>query len=483
MIDARQRSDSVSPGRAALARLRGMTRHGLGFAVGMALGCGSLLFLATAAGARSPSCEQVERYTLNNGLEVVLRPDHELPNVALVSSVHAGARNDPAGYEGLAHYVEHLTFRESLSLVSVLDLYKQAGATQLNGVTQLDTTNYFAQLPREQVERGLWIEARRLAIGLDALTAGPAEEEHRVVQREHELRFGSGPLLEVQNALYEALFPAGHPYHELRRQTESSVGALTLPDARWFFARYYRPDRVRLSLVGDFEPATVKVLIEKYFGALAPRAVPPSPGAAAGTQAEQAAAECRRAQVAGPVPHGSVRIVSRGRAEAVNFLWPVPLSDDAQRWWGVLDLFRQRVADAARDAKLASGAQLNRVPGELGDFWLLSVDLLPAQPLEKVGPLVSSVFAELKRSPPAVGEQTAERQALDLQESRERSSLSRALDLAVRECQVSRCLGPTDQLSPETLAGIDAFDPGKALRLELRHSVSASIDGDVERVP
>src|SRR3954463_16212853 len=94
--------------------------------------CGSGVRPAMPAAARSPSCEQVERYTLKNGLEVVLRPDHELPNVALVSSVHAGFRNDPQGYEGLAHYVEHLTFREAQSLADGIELYKQAGATGVN---------------------------------------------------------------------------------------------------------------------------------------------------------------------------------------------------------------------------------------------------------------------------------------------------------------------------------------------------------------
>jgi zinc protease len=446
--------------------------------------CGSVVCLAMPAAARSPSCEQVERYTLKNGLEVVLRPDHELPNVALVSSVHAGSRHDPPGYEGLAHYVEHLTFREALALGSVNELYDQAGATGVNATTGLDTTDYFAQLPRAQLERGLWLEARRIAIGLDAVLPGPAEEEHQVILREHALRYGkSGLRLEMLGATFQALFPEAHPYHAWRRPTESSVGALGLTDARWFFARYYRPDRIRLTLLGDFDSAAVRPLVDKYFAALSARELPAAAAAPALAQAAQDEAECRRSELTGASLHGSVRISTRARNEWVTFLWLPPAGLEPQRWSGILATFARRVGDAARDAQLASGASIDLIPGELGDYWALSVDLLPSQPFEQVAPLVASVFAELKRSPPDAGEQNAQRQALDLHESRERSLLSRALDLSQRECRPSRCLTPADQMSAETIAGIDHFDPASALRVELRHSFSASLDGDVERLP
>jgi zinc protease len=438
---------------------------------------------AAPANARSPRCEQVERYTLKNGLEVVLRPDHELPNVALVSSVHAGFRNDPSGHEGLAHYVEHLTFLEALSLGGVNDLYQQAGATNVNAVTKLDTTDYFAQLPRAQIERGLWIEARRIAIGVDTLHAGPAEEEHQVILREHELRFGAGLGLEASSAIFQALYPEGHPLHALGRQTESSVGALTLDDARWFFARYYRPDRIRLTLLGDFDPAAVRPLVDKYFGALAGRELPEAPGTPAPSLAEADVTDCRRAQVSRAPLHGRVVISTRGAKESVAFLWQQDADGHPERWWGILDTFARRVGDAARDAKLAIGAHMNLQRTELGDHWMMSVDLLPGQPFDRVPPLMASVFAQLKRSPPDAGEQSAERQFLAVRESQQRTLLSRALDLSQRECVPSRCLAVAEQLSPETITGIDRFDPARALRVELRHSDFGSVDGDVERVP
>src|SRR5262245_63835715 len=96
-------------------------------------------------------------------------PDAALPQVAIVSSMRAGFRDDPPGYEGLAHFVEHLTFRGAPGFASVFELYAEAGATGVNATTSSDTTDYYALLPAAQLERGLWLEARRLALGLDLI--------------------------------------------------------------------------------------------------------------------------------------------------------------------------------------------------------------------------------------------------------------------------------------------------------------------------
>ncbi|HTV17583.1 MAG TPA: insulinase family protein, partial [Polyangiaceae bacterium] len=98
-----------------------------GGAAALLLGLG-----ARGAAASSPSCDDVERFTLKNGIQVVLARDAGLPSVALVSSIHAGSRDDPPGYEGLAHYVEHLTLRAAPPFASALALYEQAGAVDAN---------------------------------------------------------------------------------------------------------------------------------------------------------------------------------------------------------------------------------------------------------------------------------------------------------------------------------------------------------------
>jgi hypothetical protein len=224
-------------------------------------------------------------------------------------------------------------------------------------------------------------------------------------------------------------------------------------------------------------------LIDKYFAGLAARQLPPAPGAAAPSEAAADAAECKRAEQPGAPLHGSVQITTRAKYEGISFVWLQPSGEDPERWSGVLDAFARRVGDAARDAKLASGAAVRLVRNELGNYWVLSVALLPLQPFERVQPLVAQVFAELKKSPPDAGEQIAARQALELAESENRSLLSRALLLSERECVPSRCLAPAERYAPDSIAGLDRFDPAKALRVEQRTSPSASPDGDVERVP
>jgi len=178
-----------------------------------------------------------------------------------------------------------------------------------------------------------------------------------------------------------------------------------------------------------------------------------------------------------------VVVSHRARQQAVLFYWHPPAGQEAQRWGSVLDAFTHRIGDAARGAKLASRAHLELMPSEFGDYWMLSVDLLPAQPFDRIPPLVSQVFAEMKQSPLDASELSARRQALELLDAERGPLLTRAIELSRRECRPSRCLTAAELLSPETLAGIEHFDPAKALRVEVRHSVSASIDGDVERVP
>jgi len=201
---------------------------------------GASLWLATpdpdaVSSAHAATREAPQRRLLANGIEVVLLPDASLPQVAVVSSVRAGFRDDPPGYQGLAHFVEHLTFRGVPPFASVSELYAEAGATSVNATTSSDTTDYYALLPAAQLERGLWLEARRLAIGLDSIDEGTARDERAVLLREHELRYGYAPGFRLLSATYAALFAAPHPYHALF-PSERSLERLSLDAARRFHA-------------------------------------------------------------------------------------------------------------------------------------------------------------------------------------------------------------------------------------------------------
>lgn len=426
------------------------------------------------------SCDsRVQRHRLKNGVEVVLRPVSGVPAVSVRASVHAGSRQDPPGYEGLAHYVEHLTFRPVPGSVKgnrfapVFELYEEAGATGLNASTALDTTDYYATVPSAQLERAIWIEARRLALGLDLLTEEPAQQEREVLQREHMMRFGKGVGLEAQQAVYAALFPSGHPYHRSFASRDSQSG-LTLSDARWFFARYYRPERIRLVLAGDFEPAAALALAERWFGSLSAKGdVPAAPG--------EVSDACTWAkQPLSPAAH-RLRVSTTHKNESLNVYWPIAASEEPEQWRGLLRFVAQRLRQAGQQTGLAAEASVDIVRGELGHFYELSLPLAPAQPIEKAEPLLVSVLDDVRHLAPP--EQEAAARSIDLwARTGIRSLEEQSRQLAQRQCAPLACGRPQPQLVSSALAQLQRFDLSRALIVERVYAPNAPIEGDVEVV-
>jgi hypothetical protein len=435
----------------------------------------ALAFLAAPrpAAAWGPSCESAERFTLQNGVEVVLVREGQLPTVAIVSSVHAGARDDPPGYEGLAHYVEHLTFAGTPQLASAMDLYEEIGATDLNASTAPDTTDYYALVPASQLERALWIEARRLGIGLNAVADEKGLSEQQVLLREHESRYGYEPAFALMKATFGELYPSGHPYHSQFASPES-IKRLTLGGARWFFAQHYRTDATRLVLVGGFEPGAAKALIEKHFGALTAPAFPREKAADGGA--------CRWASVARDVRHRRIVQHTRQKNERIELLWPVAPDENTQELRVRFSSLRGQLDEAMEQTGLAHRVREDLVELELGSYWYLSVDVAPGQPFEKVESLVAKVVQDHARW---TGEDDVvpKRQRLELSEELARNGLLwRARALARRECAASACVDLSKHLTTADPVQQQRFALPGALRVERRYSVGASEDGDLEVV-
>jgi hypothetical protein len=436
----------------------------------------ALLAVEQTAAAWSASCESPQRYTLSNGLEVVLVPEKQVPTVALVSSIHAGSRDDPKGHEGLAHYVEHLTFLGAAPYTPAMDLYEEIGATGLNATTSLDTTNYFALVPSSQLERALWIEARRLSMGLSTPTKEQALSEQRVLQREHTARFGYAPAFDLMKATYAELYPAEHPYHAAFA-SETSIAGLTLNDARWFFAQHYRTDNTRLVLVGDFAPDAARALIEKYFGALARSSA--SAGAAAPAASEGGA--CRWTKVAREVAHKRIVQHTLSKRERYEVIWPVAPGDNVEQLGWAFSSIGGQLTEVMQQTGLSHRVSWDLVDLELGSFWDIGVEVAPGQDFDKIEPLVVKV---LQASATPDDDAVPKRQAWELsnQLAQERL-LGRALDLARRACTELACTEAAKLAAgadPRTAAA--RFALGNALVVERRYSVGASQDGDLEVV-
>lgn len=213
-----------------------------------------------------------EKLTLSNGLSVILHRDPALPLVAVNIWYHVGPRNEAKGRSGFAHLFEHLMFTGSRHVGREFDvLLESIGATNVNGTTSYDRTNYFETVPRAQLDLVLWIESDRMGYLLDVLDQELLDVQRDVVKNERRQSYDNAPYGPSYLALLEALFPAGHPYNGAVIGSMADLSAATLEDVRDFFRDYYAPSNATLAIAGDFDPAAAKASIQKYFGTLPDR--------------------------------------------------------------------------------------------------------------------------------------------------------------------------------------------------------------------
>ncbi len=220
-----------------------------------------------------------EKYRLGNGLEVILLEDHRLPLVAVNIWYHVGPANERPGLTGFAHLFEHMMFEGSrhVGVKEHIRYLETAGATEINGTTDFDRTNYFETVPSDQLELALWLESDRMGFLLDKLDAANLENQRDVVRNERRQSVESAPYGLVQEALFHRLFPREHPYYASVIGSHADIEAARLPDVREFFRLYYAPNNASLAIVGDIDRQGTKALVEKYFTPLP--AGPPVPRA------------------------------------------------------------------------------------------------------------------------------------------------------------------------------------------------------------
>jgi zinc protease len=213
-----------------------------------------------------------EKLTLPNGLQLLLQRDPSLPLVAVNIWYHVGPRNEAPGRSGFAHLFEHLMFSGSRHVGRDFDvLLESVGATNVNGTTSYDRTNYFETVPRDQLDMVLWIESDRMGYLLDVLDQGLLDVQRDVVKNERRQSYDNAPYGPSYLALLDALFPAGHPYNGAIIGSMADLSAATLDDVKGFFRDYYTPSNATLTIAGDFDTEKVKASVQKYFGSLVDR--------------------------------------------------------------------------------------------------------------------------------------------------------------------------------------------------------------------
>jgi zinc protease len=211
-----------------------------------------------------------EKYKLKNGLEVILSEDHTLPLVSVNIWYHVGPANEKAGRTGFAHLFEHMMFEGSQHVggKAHFSYLEAAGATDINGTTNFDRTNYYETVPSNQLELALWLESDRMGYLLGKLDIEKLANQRDVVRNERRQSVENAPYGLAEETLGHLEFPKTHPYYAQVIGSHADVEAAKLEDVREFFQQYYTPNNATMAISGDFDKASIKALVEKYFGTI-----------------------------------------------------------------------------------------------------------------------------------------------------------------------------------------------------------------------
>jgi predicted Zn-dependent peptidase len=227
------------------------------------------LALAAQAGAADPTIA-FEKYQLANGLTVILSPDHRLPQVVVNVWYHVGAANQAPGRSGFAHLFEHMMFSGSKhvqpSPFKVLESIGAAGGALVNGSTSFDRTNYYEVVPSNELATALWVESDRLGFLLDTLDGKKLQIQRDVVSNERRQSYENRPYGLTRLRTCDLLYPSPHPYYQCVIGSIPEIQAASVDDVKSFFREFYAPQNASLAIVGDFEPAEARALVERYFG-------------------------------------------------------------------------------------------------------------------------------------------------------------------------------------------------------------------------
>jgi zinc protease len=228
----------------------------------------ALLLSAAAAplAAQAPVAIPYDRFVLPNGLTVLVHEDHKAPIVAVNTWYHVGSKNERPGRTGFAHLFEHLMFNGSEHYDKEFQgPLERVGATELNGTTNEDRTNYFVNVPTPALDLALWLESDRMGHLVGAISQAKLDEQRGVVQNEKR-QDENEPYGKVWDFLTPRLYPANHPYSWTVIGSMEDLDAAKLDDVKGWFQTYYGPANAVLVLAGDIDAKTAKEKVEKYFG-------------------------------------------------------------------------------------------------------------------------------------------------------------------------------------------------------------------------
>ena len=332
-----------------------------------------------------------EKFTLPNGLDVILHEDHSLPVAAVNVWYHVGSKNEEPGRTGFAHLFEHVMFEGSKHHKgSFFDPLQKVGAN-LNGSTTPDRTNYWENVPSNYLELALWLESDRMGFLLDALDQKAFDIQRDVVKNERRQSYENRPYGMAYLTLQPTVFPAPHPYNWPTIGSQEDLDAAELDDIKDFFRRFYAPSNASIAIAGDIDPDGTRKTVERYFGDL-----PPGP-------------PINRIHRMDSELKGTASLVLRDRVQLprLYLVWPTaPAFDDEQPALEVLSailgdgkssrLYRSLVYERqiARDVSVYHYGQ------EIAGEFFIQVTANAGQSLEEIEAIVERELDALRHSGP-----------------------------------------------------------------------------------
>ena len=343
----------------------------------------------------APIAIPYQRFVLKNGLTLLVHEDHKAPIVAVNIWYHVGSKNERPGRTGFAHLFEHLMFNGSEHFNDdYFQPFERIGATDQNGTTNEDRTNYFENVPTTALDIALWMESDRMGHLLGVIDTARVNEQRGVVQNEK--RQGENqPYGKVNLLMTEGTYPAGHPYSWSVIGSMEDLNAASVDDVKEWFRTYYGPNNAVIVVAGDITPETARQKVEQYFGDIP--ATPPI--------AKQETWVARRT--------GSHREIMQDRVPQARIYkeWNIPEygSADADYLDLVTDvlaagktsrLYRRLVYDEQIATDVAAYVDLREIGGQL----VIRATAKPGGDLARVERAVDEELARFIQSGPTAGE-------------------------------------------------------------------------------
>jgi zinc protease len=232
--------------------------------------------VSAASASATPVSTTPTEVVLDNGLSVTILEDHRTPIVTTNVYYRVGSKDEDAGKNGFAHLFEHVMFQGSKHVPEdkFFAILEAAGASNINGTTNTDRTNYFETLPANRLELALWLESDRMGFLLDHADQATFESQREVVKNERRQNYETAPYGLVSQFLADAFYPKAHPYSRLTIGTPKDLDNASLADVKSFFRTWYVPNNASLVIVGDVDTAATIALVRKYFGPIPKRDLP-----------------------------------------------------------------------------------------------------------------------------------------------------------------------------------------------------------------